>query len=105
MWSLTVFGDARTWIVIAFAITTIAADCDPDCTQPERIQSGTYETVGSGDRRGAAAQTSPTFVHEGIPGKRLVVEKAGGTVRIEYEKDGHHIVENWRVTKTGKTGQ
>ena len=95
-------GDvARVWIGISLAMTAIGADCDPDCTQPDRIQSGTYEGVGSGDRR--VPPTTPVFVHQGIPGKRLVVDETRGAVRIEYERDGRRIVENWRVTKSGKT--
>jgi hypothetical protein len=61
-------GDvARVWIGISLAMTAIGADCDPDCTQPDRIQSGTYEGVGSGDRR--VPPTTPVFVHQGIPGR------------------------------------
>ena len=72
------------------------------------IPSGTYAAIAAGDVRehddaGSAQGRSVRWVHQGVSGKVIVVDREAGLVRVEYDQGGRRVVETWRVKSAGET--
>jgi hypothetical protein len=87
----------RSSIAIASALLATALGCGedrcPPCPQVPLV-AGTYQTSTPGGP--AAGAPASLFPWSSEP-KTLEVDLQGRTVRLRYRRDGHDVVETWRI--------
>jgi hypothetical protein len=89
----------RTTLAIASATLLALTGCELcDACPQEPLVAGSYASTRNSFDPMLSRRTPAGAVPWGPEPKTLELDVANRTVRLQYRRDGHDVVETWRVT-------